>query len=187
MQLYRGLPRLREGQHHSGVYVLDGSPAPSPTIDLDDRDVLILQALQENGQLTVADLSDRVGLSPSACHRRVKALERAGVIDRYVAILDPKAMGRRSFPVWLDVNLSSQSGRAQTEFEDAVAEVPEVRLCILVGGGTDYILKVMVEDSEAYERLHRGRLSELPNVERIVSKVAIREVFSRPGVRFDAG
>jgi Lrp/AsnC family leucine-responsive transcriptional regulator len=161
---------------------MDGSTGPTGHIDLDARDLAILEALQQDGQLTVADLSDRVGLSPSACHRRVKALERAGVIDRYVAVLNPRAMGRKTFPVWLDVNLSSQNAQAQTAFEDKVAEIPEIRLCHFVGGTTDYLLKVEVDDAEAFDRLHREQLSELPGVERIVSKVLIREIFNRPGV-----
>lgn len=166
---------------------MDGSSSPTERIDLDNRDLSILEALQDNGQLTVADLSARVGLSPSACHRRVKALERAGVIDHYVAMLNPKAMGRKSFPVWLDVNLSSQNAKSQTAFEDAVEAIPEVRACFLVGGATDYLLKVEVTDSEAYDLLHREVLSDLPGVDRIVSKVLIREIFTRPGVRFDDG
>lgn len=161
---------------------MDGSTVPTEPIVLDERDVSILQALQGNGQLTVADLSARVGLSPSACHRRVKALERAGIIDRYVAVLNPRAMGRKTFPVWLDVNLSSQNAKAQSEFEAAIAKVEEIRLCYFVGGTTDYLLKIEVEDSDAYDRLHRETLSVLPHVERIVSKVQIREIFARPGV-----
>ncbi|MEN0651673.1 MULTISPECIES: Lrp/AsnC family transcriptional regulator [Hyphobacterium] len=161
---------------------MDGSPAPSEPISLDERDLSILEALQKNGQLTVADLSARVGLSPSACHRRVKALERAGIIDRYVAVLNPRAMGRKTFPVWLDVNLSSQNAKAQGEFEAAIEDVSEIRLCHFVGGTTDYLLKIEVEDSDAFDILHRKTLSVLPHVERIVSKVQIREVFSRPGV-----
>lgn len=161
---------------------MDGSTAPTAPISLDERDVAILEALQQDGQLTVSDLSDRVGLSPSACHRRVKALERAGVIDRYIAVLNPRAMGRKIFPVWLDVNLSSQNAKAQAEFETAVQDVSEIRLCYFVGGTTDYLMKIEVEDSEAYDRLHRETLSVLPHVERIVSKVQIREIFSRAGV-----
>lgn len=168
---------------------MDGSTAPTTpnaTVSLDDRDVSILSALQQDGQLTVSDLSDRVGLSPSACHRRVKALERAGIIDRYVAVLNPRAMGRKTFPIWLDVNLSSQNAKAQAEFEAELEKIDEVRLCYFVGGTTDYLLKIEVEDSEAYDGLHREKLSVLPHVERIVSKVQIREIFKREGVPLDS-
>ena len=120
---------------------MDGSTAPTAPISLDERDVAILEALQQDGQLTVSDLSDRVGLSPSACHRRVKALERAGVIDRYIAVLNPRAMGRKIFPVWLDVNLSSQNAKAQAEFErlgKGAAFAASLGLEVHAGHGLDY-------------------------------------------------
>lgn len=145
---------------------------------LDSVDISILTELQEHGRLTNAELADRVGLSASACHRRVKALEQAGVIDRYVAILSEKALGR-GITVYVQVTLDNQKRETLVAFEDAVETVPEVMECYLMSGDADYLVRVLVRDANDYERVHREVLSGLPGVARLVSSFTIRRVFAR--------
>lgn len=145
---------------------------------LDSVDISILTELQDNGRLTNAELAERVGLSPSACHRRVKTLESAGVIDRYVAILSEEALGR-GITVYVQVTLDNQKRETLQAFEDAVAYVPEVMECYLMSGEADYLVRVLVRDANDYERVHREVLSALPGVARLNSSFTIRRVFSR--------
>lgn len=145
---------------------------------LDSVDISILTELQERGRLTNAELAERVGLSASACHRRVKALEQAGVIDRYVAILSEKALGR-GITVYVQVTLDNQKRETLVAFEGAVEEVPEVMECYLMSGEADYLIRVLVRDANDYERVHREVLSGLPGVARLHSSFTIRRVFSR--------
>jgi len=147
-------------------------------VKLDSVDISILTELQEHGRLTNAELADRVGLSASACHRRVKALEQAGVIDRYVAILSEKALGR-GITVYVQVTLDNQKRETLVAFEDAVETVPEVMECYLMSGDADYLVRVLVRDANDYERVHREVLSGLPGVARLVSSFTIRRVFAR--------
>ncbi|ABI65352.1 MULTISPECIES: Lrp/AsnC family transcriptional regulator [Maricaulis] len=145
---------------------------------LDSVDISILNRLQEQGRLTNAELAERVGLSASACHRRVKALENAGVIDRYVAILSELALGR-GITVYVQVTLDNQKRDTLVAFEEAVEHVPEVMECYLMSGDADYLVRVLVRDANDYERVHREVLSSLPGVTRLVSSFTIRRVFSR--------
>jgi len=147
-------------------------------VQLDNVDVSILTELQENGRLTNAELAERVGLSASACHRRVKTLESSGVVDRYVAILSEKALGR-GITVYVQVTLDNQKRDTLQEFEDSVHDVPEVMECYLMSGEADYLVRVLVRDANDYERVHREVLSSLPGVARLVSSFTIRRVFSR--------
>lgn len=145
---------------------------------LDSVDISILNRLQEQGRLTNAELAERVGLSASACHRRVKALEGAGIIDRYVAILSELALGR-GITVYVQVTLDNQKRDTLVAFEEAVEHVPEVMECYLMSGDADYLVRVLVRDANDYERVHREVLSSLPGVTRLVSSFTIRRVFSR--------
>lgn len=145
---------------------------------LDSVDISILTELQDNGRLTNAELAERVGLSASACHRRVKALESAGVVDRYVAILSEEALGR-GITVYVQVTLDNQKRETLQGFEDAVTHVPEVMECYLMSGEADYLVRVLVRDANDYERVHREVLSALPGVARLNSSFTIRRVFSR--------
>jgi Lrp/AsnC family transcriptional regulator, leucine-responsive regulatory protein len=151
------------------------------SMDLDRIDAAILTHLQREGRLTAAELGDRVGLSASACHRRVKALEEAGVIDRYVALLSEDALGRRS-TVFVAVTLDAQRREVLEAFELAVAGCPEVMDCFLMSGDSDYLLRVSVAAGDSYERIHKDVLSALPGVRRLVSNFAIRRVVSRTAV-----
>ncbi len=147
-------------------------------MQLDPVDIAILNELQENGRLTNAELAERAGLSPSACHRRVKALEQDGIIDRYVAILSQEALGR-GITVYVQVTLDNQKRDTLTAFEQAVEQVPEVMECYLMSGEADYLVRVLVRDANDYERVHREVLSALPGVARLHSSFSIRKVFSR--------
>jgi Lrp/AsnC family leucine-responsive transcriptional regulator len=145
---------------------------------LDEFDHKILVELERDGVLTSAALAERVGLSPSACHRRVKAMEAAGVIEGYAAILSEKALGR-SATVFVAVTLDNQRADTMAAFERAVATCREVQDCHLMTGESDYLLRIVIADDDRYERVHRETLSKLPGVRRLVSNFTIRTVFRR--------
>ncbi|MEJ6391036.1 Lrp/AsnC family transcriptional regulator [Gymnodinialimonas ulvae] len=144
--------------------------------ELDATDAAILRALQKQGRMTHADLSERVNLSPSACHRRVQRLEAAGVIRDYVALLNPRAVGRVT-TVFVEIKLQGQSDETLDAFEKAVARVPDVLECHLMAGTADYLLKVVARDSEDFARIHRQHLSRLPGVAQMQSSFALKTVF----------
>ncbi len=142
---------------------------------MDDLDRQILRVLQEDGRISNQDLADRVGLSPSPCLRRVRALEAAGVITGYRAVLDPRTVGR-GFEVFVSATLLRAERDAIGAFETAVLaleEVAEVRRMI---GSPDYLLRVVVADLEDYERLYSDSLAALPGVERISTQIAMKVV-----------
>lgn len=143
--------------------------------DLDKTDKIILSELQKNAQRPVADLASKAGLSPSACHRRVKLLEEAGVIVSYTANLDRAALGLAN-EFFVEVSLSAQTEQAFEKFEKAVQRVPEILECHLMSGQFDYLLRVVATDAADYERIHRSRISSLPFVQRIQSSLALRTV-----------
>jgi DNA-binding Lrp family transcriptional regulator len=147
-------------------------------VQLDDFDHKILIELERDGALTSAALAERVGLSPSACHRRVKAMEAAGVIEGYAAILSEKALGR-SATVFVAVTLEDQRSETMARFERAVARCREVQDCHLMTGESDYLLRIVLADDDRYERVHQETLSKLPGVRRLVSNFTIRTVFRR--------
>lgn len=144
--------------------------------DLDETDAAILRMLQRQGRMTHAELSERVNLSPSACHRRVQRLESAGVIRDYVALLNPRAVGRVT-TVFVEIKLQGQSDEILDAFEKAVARVPDVLECHLMAGTADYMLKVVARDSEDFARIHRQHLSRLPGVAQMQSSFALKTVF----------
>lgn len=143
--------------------------------DLDSIDRAILDELQHHGRKSASDVAITVGLSPSACHRRIKRLERDGVIRRYVALLDPDAIGR-SLDVFVEISLSGQSVEILSAFEQAVHTCPEVMSCHLMAGDADYLMHLAVADTRDFERIHATHLSRLPHVARLKSNFAIRTV-----------
>lgn len=147
-------------------------------MDLDATDRAILNRLQENGRITNVELADRVNLLPSAALRRVRALERAGVISRYVALVDPSAVGRPT-TVFVEITLTSQHDTHLDAFEAAIATVPEVMRCHLMSGEADYLVELACADVGDYERIHRNYLSGLPGVARMRSSFALRKVCDR--------
>ncbi|WP_132950690.1 Lrp/AsnC family transcriptional regulator [Rhodovulum bhavnagarense] len=145
-------------------------------MQLDNTDRRLLTVLQKQGRISNAELSERVNLSPSACHRRVQRLEASGLIRDYVALLDARKLGRPT-TVFVEITLSGQSDDILEAFEKAVARVPDVLECHLMAGSADYILKVVAEDSEDFARIHRQHLTRLPGVARMQSSFALRTVF----------
>jgi Lrp/AsnC family transcriptional regulator, leucine-responsive regulatory protein len=150
--------------------------ANQPVLDRIDRRVLAL--LQADGRLSNTQLSAQVGLSQSACLRRVQRLERLGVIEGYGARLSPAALGR-SETVFIELTLDSQSESAREAFERAVAVSPDVLECHLIAGDYDYLLRVAVASTADYERVHRRQLATLPHVARIRSLFALRRVMQQ--------
>ena len=147
----------------------------SPDLQLDALDRLILAALQQDGRIANQDLAQQVHLSPSACLRRVKALEDSGVIDRYVALLNPKRIGRHGTSYTI-VNLESTQPAQLEAFEQAVRDAPEILDCFYVAGANDYLVRFAYRDAEDLERLHAEVLARLPGVMRSNSMLVLRTV-----------
>lgn len=126
--------------------------------------------------MTNAELSERVNLSPSACHRRVQRLEVEGYIRDYVALLDERRMGRPT-TVFVEITLSGQADEVLEAFEQGVKKIPDVLECHLMAGTADYLLKVVAQDTEDFARIHRQHLARLPGVAQMHSSFALRTVF----------
>lgn len=144
-------------------------------VALDATDRAILNELQRDGRITNAALAERVHLSPSACLRRVRSLEDDGVIRGYTTLLNRAAIGR-STTVFVEVSLTGQQEELLAEFEAEVGNCPEVMSCHLMAGIADYVLYVVADDVEDYERIHRTHLSRLPGVAQIRSSFSLRPV-----------
>ncbi|MBA2675934.1 Lrp/AsnC family transcriptional regulator [Ramlibacter sp.] len=144
-------------------------------MQLDTIDLRILAELQQDGALTNVALARRVHLSPSPCLARVKALEDAGVIERYVAIASAKALGL-GLNVFISISLKAQSKEALAEFERRVSEHDEVMECYLMSGESDYLVRVVLPDVAALERFILEQLSPIPGVEKIRSSFALKQV-----------
>jgi Lrp/AsnC family transcriptional regulator, leucine-responsive regulatory protein len=144
---------------------------------MDRIDRKILDLLAADSRLTGEALGERVGLSPSAAHRRVKALEEAGAILGYRARLSRGARGNPS-TVFVQVTLTDQRQATMLAFEEALARTPQVAEAYLMSGQSDYLVKVLVRDDDSYERIHREILSALPGVQRLVSQFTIRTLES---------
>ncbi|WP_417677290.1 Lrp/AsnC family transcriptional regulator [Roseibium sp.] len=142
---------------------------------LDRLDRRILEELQRDGRIANADLAEKVGLSPSTCLRRVRALEEVGIIDKYVALLDQRKLGRR-MDVFVEIALTGQSNEVLENFEKAVARSGEIMECYLMAGDADYMLRVTAADPTDFERIHREELARLPGVLRMKSSFAIRPI-----------
>lgn len=145
-------------------------------MSLDTTDKKILAALQRDGRMSNAELSEQVNLSPSACHRRVQRLEADGYIRNYVALLDARKMNVPT-TVFVEITLQGQAEEVLDAFEKAVARIPDVLECHLMAGTADYILKVVAENTEDFARIHRQYLSRLPGVAQMQSSFALRTVF----------
>jgi Lrp/AsnC family transcriptional regulator, leucine-responsive regulatory protein len=148
---------------------------------LDHIDLAMLKTLQENGRISNAELADRVGLSASSCSRRLDILEKSGVISGYHARVSHKALDYKMMVI-VHISLSGQFAKTLAEFEAAVKRVPNILVCYLMSGEYDYILRVACKDLEDYERIHRDWLSALPNVVKINSSFALREIIDRPNL-----
>lgn len=142
---------------------------------MDRLDIRILSILQKNGQISMARLSEQVGLSLSACHRRVKILEQDGKISHYAAKLNRTLLGLE-IQVFIEAKLISQR-RAEIEaFERAILEMPEVLECHLISGEFDYLIRVAARNTEDYEVLYRQRLTLLPSVAQMKTLLCLSTV-----------
>jgi len=150
-------------------------------VRLDRIDRAILAELQRNGRLSNRELAERVHLSESACLRRVRALEEAGVIDRYAALVNQAKVGLPG-NVFVSITLNRQEQADLAAFEAAVQGVPEVMECYLMTGQQDYLLRVVVSDPADFERLHSQHLTRLPGVARVQSSFALRLVRKGSGL-----
>lgn len=142
---------------------------------LDPIDQKIVAVLSRDSDLTSARLGERVGLSPSAAHRRVKLLEAAGLIAGYRARLSRQARGNPS-TVFVSVTLKDQAQETLTQFEEAIHRCSDIEEAHLMSGESDYLLKVAIRAEDSFERVHRETLARLPGVLRLVSQFAIRTV-----------
>lgn len=150
-------------------------------LQIDAIDRKLLRVLQQDSRKSIQELGETVGLSPSACHRRLKGLEERGLIQGYRAVLDADRLGF-TMQFFIEVGLSSQSEPSLDAFEAAVADIPEVLECHLMAGQSDYILRVICRDHEDFERLHRRLAARLPGVARIHSNMSIRTVKALSGL-----
>jgi len=146
-----------------------------PEMPLDAIDRRILAVLQENARVSNVELAESAGVSASPCWRRVRELERTGVISRYVTLVDPAAVGL-PVSVFIQVSLEKQVESALEVFENAILERPEVMECYLMTGDADYMLRVVVADLEAYERFLMDHLTRVPAVANIRSSFALKQV-----------
>ncbi len=139
---------------------------------MDDIARKILRELSHDGRISNLELADRVGLSPSACLRRVQELERSGVITGYRATIDAAKLGL-SFLAYVTVGLSTHTKKAQSDFEAAMAGAPEVRECHNITGAIEYLLRIETADLAAYKHFHTEVLGVLPQVHSISTYVVM--------------
>ncbi len=144
-------------------------------MNFDATDIRILKELQQDGSLSNVELARRVHLSPSPCLSRVKALENAGVIQRYVALANPKALGL-DLNVFINISLKEQSKQALAAFEERIAEHEEVMECYLMTGDSDYLIRVAVADIAALERFILDQLTPIPGIEKIRTSFTLKQV-----------
>ena len=150
-------------------------------VKLDKIDRQILHDLQAEGRITNVELSRRAGISAPPCLRRVRALEDAGYIKSYHATLDPKALGFH-VTVFAQVGLASQAEPDLEAFERTVQDWSEVRECFMLAGETDFLLKVVATDWDAYQTFLTTKLTAAPNISHVKSSLSIRAAKSEPGV-----
>lgn len=143
--------------------------------NIDEFDRRILRALQVEGRMSIQDLSDRVGLSPSPCSRRVRVLEEAGVIRGYAALVDERRVGY-AVSVFISVKLDRQIDDALKNFEAAIESYPEVVDCWLMTGNRDYLLRVATADLVEFEKFLTSKLTKVESVHSIESAIPLRPV-----------
>ncbi|WOP18255.1 Lrp/AsnC family transcriptional regulator [Raineyella sp. LH-20] len=148
---------------------------------MDALDREILAHLQSDGRLTLTELADRVGLSVSPCHRRLRALERDGVITGYRAQLDPAKVGL-GFEALVFVTMDTTSADTVAAFEEAVAAVPQVLRAERLFGDPDYLLRVVARDLPSYQELWDTRLAALPGVRRVGSTIVMKSIVQDRGL-----
>lgn len=146
---------------------------PNPELDAIDRK--ILRALQDDGKISMGELAEKVGLSPSPCARRVRLMEKAGIIKGYAAIIDQKRVGL-PISAFASIKLERQREEDLDRFEETVSRWPEVLDCYLMTGQRDYLMRVVAADLEAYERFIKDKLTRLDNIASIETSFALGQV-----------
>lgn len=149
---------------------------PIETLDQIDRS--ILAAVQADGRISNQALSEKVGLSPSPCLRRLRHLESVGLITGYVALIDPERLGL-GVTAFIQIRLDQQGDRHLTMFEQTITDFPEVMECYLMTGSSDYQMRVVVEDLKAFEDFLRHKLTRVPGVSQITTSFALRSAVYR--------
>lgn len=149
--------------------------------NIDDIDLQILGELQQDGRMTNVDLARKVGLTAPPCLRRVRALEEAGAISSYHAVVDPAMLGY-TITVFAMVSLKSQAEADLKAFEDHVCDLPEVRECHMLNGEIDFILKVVAKDLQSFQQFLTSKLTPAPNVVSVKTSLTIRTAKNQPGV-----
>jgi len=156
-------------------------------MEIDRYDRQILAALQEDGRISNQDLAERIGLSPSPCLRRVRALEEAGFLIGYRALVDPKALGL-SLMALIHISMDQHTPERFEAFEKAVKGIPEVLECLLITGqDADYQLKVAVKDMDAYQELLLNRVTRIKGVTGVHSSFVLRRVVDRTALPVGEG
>lgn len=142
---------------------------------MDKIDIAILDMLQIDSRATIADIGDHVGLSNSAAHRRVQALQESGVITNYSARLNPQKLGL-GVQAYIEITLKDQSRESMDKFEERVADMDDILECYLMSGSADYMLSVVATNLNDFDDIHRNCLSELPGVMSMTTKFLIRRI-----------
>ncbi|WP_375251121.1 Lrp/AsnC family transcriptional regulator [Sphingomonas sp.] len=142
---------------------------------LDRADAALLAQLQRDSSRSIADIAGDVGLSPSSCQRRIKALEASGMIEGYHARLDPVRIGF-DLHALIEISLTSQNRDVLERFEEAVGRYDEILECDLMAGHADYVLRVAARDLQHFDAIHRNCLSQLPEVAAMRTYFAIRPI-----------
>lgn len=142
---------------------------------MDRSDLLLLREVQLDSNRSIQELASSANLSTSACHRRLRALEQAGLIEGYQARLDPKKLGL-GVNAFVSIRLNSQSQETMARFEEAVGRFDQILECHLLSGAADYLLRVVVATLEEYEQVHRTCLAKLPAVLSMQTSFSIRSV-----------
>jgi DNA-binding Lrp family transcriptional regulator len=144
-------------------------------MELDETDGRSLDVLQQDGRISNQDLADRVGLSPSPCLRRTRILETAGVVRKYVALLDPAAVGR-GLQAIVQVRLDHQTSASVARFEKDILRFPQVLECDLIAGDWDYVLRVAVRDLEEFREFCVHSLAKIAGVANVKSSISMKQV-----------
>lgn len=154
-------------------------------MELDRYDRQILSILQREGRITNQELAERIGLSPSPCLRRVQAIEKAGLITGYRALVDAKALGL-SLMALIQISMDQHTPERFTHFEAKIEAIPEVLECLLITGqDADYQLKVIVRDMDAYQELLLNRITRIPGVTGVHSSFVLRRVVDKTMLPLD--
>ncbi|HXJ00920.1 MAG TPA: Lrp/AsnC family transcriptional regulator [Micropepsaceae bacterium] len=143
--------------------------------NLDSFDLKILSALQDDSRISMIDLAERVGLSPTPCTRRIKRLESEGYIDRYVTLLNPEKLSA-GLSAFVNIRLRSQTSDAFDRFDSEIAQMPEVVGCYLLAGSFDYLLQVRVADVDAFREFMRNRLTAMQGVTETQSSIVLQQL-----------